>query len=1009
VISFFVLDSESKSLDALLRRCHLFNRERCHKLNFLGKAGLTRALIMLTSLFSGLNNLRRRSTKSLRRRCFGLLCGVELLEPRLVFAAIQDWQIRGVGGGGALFSPSFNPANPDEMYIASDMGQVFHTTNEGAVWQTVDHREIHGGHASKVQFTSDPLIRYAVDYTADLQRPTKSTDGGVTWTPMAADPTGGEAYTVVADYNNPNRVLVSSYSRLYISTNGGASFTQRFSTSSGDGLLVGGAFFDGSNIYVGTNQGVLVSTNGGTCFSVASYAVPSGGIVSFAGAKSGGTTRLWAVTGTSAFAGVPGWEHDYAGVYRIDVGQSAWTSITSGLASTATPFIVSAATNDINTVYVGGGNGGLENPTVYRSTTGGGSWQSVLQTTNNANVQTGWAGHNGDRGWSYGELALGFAVSPLNSSRILITDYGFAHYSEDGGASWRSLNVAPDDLNPAGAPTPKNQPYKSSGLENTTSWGLTWTSSSHIVGSFSDIRGAVSHDGGDSWSFNYTGHTENSMYRSIVHPTTGIVYAATSNIHDMYQSTHLTDAAVNGSSDSGDGSVLFSTNGGNTWQVMHDFGNVVMWVEADPTNANRLYAAVAHSTQGGIFVTNNAQAGAGSTWTKLTNPPRTQGHAFNIRVLNDGTLVVTYSGRRDSGGAFTASSGVFVSTDGGQSWADRSHSGMLYWTKDVVIDPHDAAQNTWYATVFSGWGGAPNGLGGLYKTTNRGQTWTRINTLDRVNSITISPTNANEAYLTTEVDGLWHTENLNAASPTFAQVAGYKFMQPLRVVYSPYDANEVWVTSFGGGLRVGYVNLPDTAGDFDGDGDADGADFIVWQTNFPTTSGATPATGDADGDNDVDGADFANWQDNFPANPSSSPASAPSPEVLGPLAAPDMSVGSAKNSKANERVQSDGGQKDNGKQSSVNGGDFQALPMLSQTSPRGDLNRFDQRLSVFRDEGLRSRIDQATIDLLAIENLSWRSTSKLSARKVSTSTVFVANWPTVRMNWTPAAIGLRNN
>ena len=32
---------------------------------------------------------------------------------------------------------------------------------------------------------------------------------------------------------------------------------------------------------------------------------------------------------------------------------------------------------------------------------------------------------------------------------------------------------------------------------------------------------------------------------------------------------------------------------------------------------------------------------------------------------------------------------------------------MYYWTKDIVIDPNDASQNTWYAGVFSGWGGTP--------------------------------------------------------------------------------------------------------------------------------------------------------------------------------------------------------------------------------------------------------------------------------------------------------------
>ncbi|MCC7087441.1 MAG: hypothetical protein IT427_20755 [Pirellulales bacterium] len=57
-------------------------------------------------------------------------------------------------------------------------------------------------------------------------------------------------------------------------------------------------------------------------------------------------------------------------------------------------------------------------------------------------------------------------------------------------------------------------------------------------------------------------------------------------------------------------------------------------------------------------------------------------------------------------------------------------------------------------------------------------------------------------------------------------------------------------------------------GDFDGDNDVDGADFVVWQTHFPTASGASLATGDADGDGDVDGADFVTWQSHFPMSAS---------------------------------------------------------------------------------------------------------------------------------------------
>ena len=126
-------------------------------------------------------------------------------------AAIQQWFERGAGGGGALFSPTINPLNSNEMYIASDMGQVFHTTNEGVNWESVDFREIQGSTNSKVQFTNDPQILYALDYSTggDFIRPTKSTDGGATWTPLAADPTNAAAYSIVAYYNNPNRIIVS--------------------------------------------------------------------------------------------------------------------------------------------------------------------------------------------------------------------------------------------------------------------------------------------------------------------------------------------------------------------------------------------------------------------------------------------------------------------------------------------------------------------------------------------------------------------------------------------------------------------------------------------------------------------------------------------------------------------------------------------------------------------------------------------------------------------------------
>ena len=61
----------------------------------------------------------------------------------------------------------------------------------------------------------------------------------------------------------------------------------------------------------------------------------------------------------------------------------------------------------------------------------------------------------------------------------------------------------------------------------------------------------------------------------------------------------------------------------------------------------------------------------------------------------------------------------------------------------------------------------------------------------------------------------------------------------------------------GGGIyRITGDPFP---GDFDFDGDVDGDDFLLWQSNF----GGDGPVGDADQDGDVDGDDFLLWQSNF--------------------------------------------------------------------------------------------------------------------------------------------------
>src|SRR5258708_20703856 len=123
---------------------------------------------------------------------------------------------------------------------------------------------------------------------------------------------------------------------------------------------------------------------------------------------------------------------------------------------------------------------------------------------------------------------------------------------------------------------------------------------------------------------------------------------------------------------------MYSTNSGPPGARLKNLGRPVVALGLTPNNPNRLYASMVNSSTGGVYRTVNLSSGTSSTWTKLAAPPRTQGHAYNIYVLNDGTIVASYSARITTD--FQPSSGIFVSTNDGAAWLDRSASGMQYST-----------------------------------------------------------------------------------------------------------------------------------------------------------------------------------------------------------------------------------------------------------------------------------------------------------------------------------------
>lgn len=722
----------------------------------------------------------------------------------------------GVSGGGASYAPSISPHNSDEIIVLSDMKPMLRTTNNGASWSLINNHEIVPNNlVSKVRYTSDENTLYSIHlFDATYKHVVrKSVDGGATWNDLPTDPTPSlSTASLNVHPNSTNRLIISDDHNVYYSADAGENWQTAY-TQQGDGYLyVGDAFWDGDNVYLGTNQGLLVSTDGGDTFVVdnATGIPVDKGIFRMAGAKVGNTTRLMVTTATASEL-LPFFYPDESAaidgkVYKYDVGQGNWTEVFSD--STAQIINVTCSPNDINTFYFGGA--GEDSLMIYKTTDGGSSWSALFNETSNGNIQTGYAGDGGYFDWGWEGITLGLGVDPNDVDHVMITGMGFSHISNDGGANWRAAYVDETSLNPAGAEITPGSDYKMNGYNVTVLWDVFWANQDNIIAGYTDIGGWHSDDAGVTWSktnqmWDDNGYdaTYNTVYQSIKHPENNTIYSAVGDLHNLYlgYSGAIEDGATILDTP---GEIMYSVDNGADWNTLYNFNKTVVSIAIDPNVPDVMYAAVVGETGGGIYKTTNLSAGAAASWTLLPHPSRAERHPYQIRVLNDGALVVSYSIKLVDDET-TATSGIFVSADGGNSWEERSEPGMYYWTKDIVIDPHDASQDTWYAAVCA-YDIEPTdvsvGKEGLYKTTDRGKTWTKIWSDVKVESVTIHPTDPDLMYISTYQQGLWFTDDLNGSFDP-QKVVAYPFMHPIRTFINPYDDEDIWVVSNGAGILRG--------------------------------------------------------------------------------------------------------------------------------------------------------------------------------------------------------------
>ncbi len=163
-----------------------------------------------------------------------------------------------------------------------------------------------------------------------------------------------------------------------------------------------------------------------------------------------------------------------------------------------------------------------------------------------------------------------------------------------------------------------------------------------------------------------------------------------------------------------DGRGLYkSTDAGETWmQITSGFGTQTQFsaIDVDPFDSNNLLATIGsgnwhlgNRTNEGIWKSSDA----GITWSRVYNAD----DGFDVKYHPD-TQGIAMAG--------IGSLGFLVSTDGGDSWINKSNGMNQGEIARIQFDYCDAQPDIIYSHIYTGNGSK------MYKTTNAGDNWFRI-------------------------------------------------------------------------------------------------------------------------------------------------------------------------------------------------------------------------------------------------------------------------------------------
>lgn len=523
----------------------------------------------------------------------------------------------------------------------------------------------------------------------------RSTDGGTSWSTLCTNPFVGQGfYALIVDPANGRHLLAGTTGGLYVSIDGGTTWTQRRAVGTW-WLAMAPAGGAAAQILAACSDGLWRSTNGGTTWTavplpgspgafdrLAVAIAPSNPAVAYAWGARGATAYLWRRAGGAwnAVATPPGastgqawydWflavspDRDtqiYCGaidVHRGDLSGATWTwtnvSSKGAGADSIHPdqHAIAFEPGRPGTIYVGN-DGGL-----YRSDNRGINWQHcnnglvisefeyIAQDYGSSRWLIGGTQDNGTERWTGSSIWEHVAdgdggdcgVNRTNPRTVFHTYYGMSPERSGSRADWGSWTwIAPPM--PSGEGSLFYPPFECSATSGDT------------VAIGGDAL-YISRNNGSAWT--RVAFPSAARSSALYIPNSNIVFVGTT-----------------------DGRVFRAQWNGTSWPALTALTTprpnaVVSDLYVDPANLRRMWATYRTTGGGRVYRSDNG----GSTWTDRTaGLPGLPLNAIEVDTRNANRVWVA------------ADLGVYQSLDGGATWSDFSNGLPNMYVGDLVFQPH---------------------------------------------------------------------------------------------------------------------------------------------------------------------------------------------------------------------------------------------------------------------------------------------------------------------------------